>query len=347
MSGNDTLLAYLVPKLTDGVEDAATEALAYILNKSAASKGALADLVGVDAADIGRVETQVTAEDGSLPDLVCFDSGNEKRIIIEAKFWAGLTDNQPNAYIGQLPESGRSALLFITPDVRINTLWTVVKDRAINGGIPLEPVDSPARVPTARLSGTERLLMLASWTRLLDSMLAVAEDADIRAEIMQLRGLAQRQDIEAFLPLHTEELGPAFARRMRGFVRLVNEAVDARGVAGGWISIEGRSAGSLRYGYGRNFNFSGMEEVWWFGINHDQWANGGDTPLWLSCWQSGRGFSLEKALDQTNFRIDGQWVPIYLKTGVEYDAVLDDVARQLQEIGEAVRNASKAASAET
>ena len=55
------------------------------------------------------METQVTASDGSRPDLVCFDAGNEKRIIVEAKFWAGLMDNQPNAYLEQLPESGRSA----------------------------------------------------------------------------------------------------------------------------------------------------------------------------------------------------------------------------------------------
>ena len=197
MADNDTLLAYLVPKLTYGVEDAATEALAYILNKSAASKGALADLVGVDAADIGRVETQVTAPDGSRPDLVCFDTGNEKRIIVESKFWAGLMDNQPNAYLEQLPESGKSTLLFIAPDVRIGTLWAAINDMVVNGGIQLEPMNSPARVPTAMVSGTERYLMLVSWTNLLTSMSVVAEDADVRAEIMQLRGLAQRQDEEA------------------------------------------------------------------------------------------------------------------------------------------------------
>ena len=145
MADNDTLLAYLVPKLTSKVEDSATEALAYILNRSDASRKALADLVGIGAADIGRVETQETAPDRSRPDLVCFDTGNEKRIIVEAKFWAGLMDNQPNTYLEQLPETGRSALLFIAPDVRINTLWAAINDMASKGGVQLEPVDSPDR----------------------------------------------------------------------------------------------------------------------------------------------------------------------------------------------------------
>ena len=344
MADNDTLLAYLVPKLTRGVEDAATEALAYILNKSTASRKALADLVGIDAADIGRVETQVTASDGSRPDLVCFDTGNEKRIIVEAKFWAGLMDNQPNAYLEQLPQSGRAVLLFIAPDVRLNTLWAAINDMAGNGGIQLEPVNSPDRMPTARMSGAERYLMLVSWTNLLNRMLAVAENPEISAEIMQLRGLAHRQDEDAFLPLHSEELGPAFARRVKGFVRLINDVVDTRGVREGWMSISGLSTSSLGYGYGRYFRFSETKEIWRLCLDHELWATRGDTPLWLAPYDSRSiKFNLEEVIDQTKFRVDRGCVAINLKTGVEYDAVLNDVVRQLREIGEAVRNATRSA----
>ena len=249
------------------------------MNKSAASRESLAELVGISAADITRVQTQEIAEDQSRPDLVCFGARNEKRIIVEAKFWAGLTDNQPNAYIGQLPESGRSALLFIAPDVRISTLWPTISHKARSGGVQLEPVDSSAHMPTARVSGTGRYLMLVSWTRMLNNMLAVVEDPETRADIMQLRGLVLRQDEDAFLPLHSEELGPAFARRVRGFVRLINDAVDAWGVAEGWMSITRLSTSSLGYGYGRYFRFSGTEEVWRLCLDHELWATRGDTPV--------------------------------------------------------------------
>ncbi len=338
MSDHDTLLAYLVPKLTGGVEDAATEALAYILNKSASCRESLAELIGIDVGDLGRVETQVIAPDQSRPDLVWFDGDNERRVIVEAKFWAGLTENQPKAYIEQLPETEKSVLLFLVPEVRINTLWHTINIRAGGDGIQLETVGSSSRVPTAEVSGTEQRLIMVSWTRLLNGMLSVAENSEISADIIQLLGLAQRQDEEAFLPLHAEELGPAFARRIKGIVRLIEDAVVARGARQGWINISGLSTSSLGYGYGRYFRFSEADEVWRLCLDYNQWATGGETPLWL---QSGGGVNLAEAIDQSRFLVNGSWIAIYLKTGVEYDDVLDDVVRQLQEIGEAVRKLSK------
>ena len=321
MADSDTLLAHLVPKLTSRVEDTATEALAYILRKSAASRESLASLAGIRGEGLVRVETQVVAEDGSRPDLVCFDSTNEKRIIVEAKFWAGLMDEQPNAYLEQLPSRGRCALVFVVPEVRANTLWAAIDKMIADGGIRLEPASGPNGILAASVSGTDKLLVLTSWTRILNGLIDVAEDAEIRAEIVQLRGLAQRQDEDAFLPLHPEELAPALARRMRGFVRLINDAVDARGVREGWMDVAGLRATPQSYGYGRYFRFSGVSGDWWFGINHDQWATNQDTPLWLV--------------------VGDICFAIHLKTGVEYDEVLDDVVRQLQEIGVAARSSAK------
>ena len=45
MADDDTLLGYLVPRLTSHLEDAATDAVAYVLNKSAEAMGALNDLL--------------------------------------------------------------------------------------------------------------------------------------------------------------------------------------------------------------------------------------------------------------------------------------------------------------
>ena len=319
MADSDTLLAHLVPKLTSRVEDTATEALAYLLRKSAASKESLAAFAGLRGEDLARVETQVVAEDGSRPDMVCFDASGEKRIIIESKFWAGLMDEQPNAYLRQLPTEGRSALLFVAPEVRASTLWAAIGRMVTDGGIQLERESAPNGILAARLTGTDTLLVLTSWTRVLDGMLAVAEDAEIRAEIVQLRGLAQRQDEDAFLPLHAEELAPAFARRMKGFVRLVDDAVT-QGVSGGWITVEGLRATPQSYGYGRYFRFSGERGDWWLGINHDQWSTSGDTPLWI-------------VMGPLCFSI-------HLETGVEYHQVLDGVVRQILEFGEALRRAA-------
>ena len=91
MADNDTLVAFLVPKLTSQVENAATDALGYILNRSTRSMQALNDLLregGFGIEPITRVETQVTYEDGSRPDMAGYDKDNVKRLLVEAKFYA-------------------------------------------------------------------------------------------------------------------------------------------------------------------------------------------------------------------------------------------------------------------
>ena len=55
---------------------------------------------------------------------------------------------------------------------------------------------------------TELQLTLVSWTKLLDRMDALTGDDGVKSDIRQLRGLAQLQDEQAFLPIHSEELEP-------------------------------------------------------------------------------------------------------------------------------------------
>ena len=107
MSYETTLFAHIAPRLTDRIEDVAVEALGHILSNSEAARSALEETVRLGGAEVGsidRVQTQVTGEEGARPDLVGFDDKGTKRVLIEAKFWAGLTPNQPNQYLKQLPE---------------------------------------------------------------------------------------------------------------------------------------------------------------------------------------------------------------------------------------------------
>ena len=46
MTDNDSLLNYVVQRSTTGLEDAATNALAFILSRSASAMQMLADLLG-------------------------------------------------------------------------------------------------------------------------------------------------------------------------------------------------------------------------------------------------------------------------------------------------------------
>ena len=235
MSATDTLLAYLVPKLTRQVENAATDALGYILNRSDAARGALNSLLqegGFSIEPIVRVETQVTYEDGSRPDMAGYDKRDVKRLLVEAKFWATLLGGQASGYLKQFDEPGPAVLLFIAPEVRTETLWAEIVRQVEVGAEEkrLERVASSFGLRSAMVVGADKRLMLVSWVRLLDSMVASAGDAGVHADIQQLRGLTQRQDAEAFLPVHAGDLNPDFGRRVVGYNNLVDDLVDARGV---------------------------------------------------------------------------------------------------------------------
>ena len=311
-----TLMAHLVPRLTGQVENAATDALGYILNKSATSRKALTDLLGeggFDMPPIARVETQVTSEDGSRPDMVGYGETGARRLLVESKFWASLLKGQASGYLRQLDEDGPAALLFIAPEVRLETLWTEIVQQI--GEARLGPTTSASGWRSAMVEGVpKRRLALVSWDRLLRSMADRAgDDGAVAEDVRQLQGLARRQDAEAFLPVRAEELSPDFARRAVGYTHLVDDVVN-RGVSQEWMSIAGLKSTARRYGYGRYFKFVETEKGFWFGVNHERWARSGDTPLWLD--------------DYT----DGNWFPVHVKTGVEYPEVLDDAASKVKDL---------------
>lgn len=341
MADNTTLMAYLVPKLTIQVENAATDALGHILNQSTGAMQALNDLLREDSFDIEpitRVETQVTYEDASRPDMAGYDKNNVKRLLIEAKFWATLREDQASGYARQFDRPGPAALLFISPEQRMQTLWAEI-ERQMAKESRLESIDPAPGVRRARVTwtepgDTELRLILVSWGRLLDRMEAMAGDDSVKSDIRQLRGLVQVQDAQAFLPIHSEELSPDFGRRVVWYNQLVDDVVVVRGVGDGWMDTRGLQATSQRYGYGRYFRFSGLSESsWlWFGVNHERWAGSGDTPLWLHVVGDGIDVNMDEIGRELNVQVHDRWVPIHLKAGVEYPEVLDDVVSKLKVI---------------
>lgn len=338
MTDRNTLLGHLVPKITSQVEDAATDALAYILNKSTEAMGALNDLLqhdGFEIEPIERVRTQVSYEKGeSIPDMTGYDKNRRERLIVESKFWATLLDGQARGYIKHLDESGPGVLLFIAPEARIETLWVAI-ERDMEPCTELQQVDAPPRVKRAEAGRPDRHVMLLSWPRILDQMAQQVDDAAVEKDIEQLRGLVLQQDEEAFLPIHSKDLSPDFARRVVGYNRLVDDVVDNRGVEDGWLDISSHAATSQRYGYGRYFSFIGVSGYCWFGVNHERWVRSGDTPLWLLL-SNDMPADVDEIGRKLDVRVEDRWVPIHPKQRVERAEVLDDVVCQLKAIARVV-----------
>ena len=341
-ASSDTLLSHLawrMASLSSHREDIAVEALGYILDSNPARQ-ALEGLVAQNCADVGRitrVKTQVVGE--GRPDLVGFDHEGRERLLIEAKFWARLTDNQPNADL----ERSRSVVMFVAPASRIEPLWadlilraSVDRSRCSIDDFQLKSVTTDGK----------KCLMLISWGHLLD--LLEAADSTCLVEIRQLRGLAEREDDDSgFPPLRSEEMSPDIPRRLRGLRRLL------MAVANKLKSTEVANVGGLKSilgdteSIGLYMTIADVEA--WVGIHFEAWARGNypDTPLWIMFSRKGKQQSMEMnranvALDRLarsdpaecfdDDRRNAVFVPIMLPTGVDYEGLIDSVVRRIHEV---------------
>ena len=360
MSDDDTLLAHLVPLMTKGVEDAATNALAYILNKSEPCRKAFVDLLSDDdfrLDDLQRVRTQAVREDRSRLDLVGYDDHGSERLIVESKFGATLLEGQVSGYLRHLDSDKSGVLLFVAPEHRRATLWREMdaQMRGDNEHPPLSTVHDDERIRIARVGDTGKRLALTTWTRVLDELKRVAPDLTLQSEIGQLASLAISQGDRRFVPLHPEDLSESLPRRILDFNRIINDVIDAHGVSDRWMSVDGYRSGGGSYGFGRYFAFLGEDQeteiAWpWLGISYEQWIAEDGTPIWL---QLDGDTGIESSVLRRHLSLPDDWhfdesayIPIRLRTGATYDDVLADVVRQVNAIRDIILRAREQAEAD-
>ena len=275
---DDMLLADLVSSFPGRTEDIATEALCHIFRHSVACMKALNDVVksGVRGVNlIDSVKTQVIGVDGTRPDLVCCDEPGQERVLIEVKFWAPLTANQPNGYIERLPQDGPAVLMFLVPDDRVRYLWPQLRKRVHELG-PVKEIDAERRC--VRISGSQRHLMVVSWGSLLDAMAARSSDSGERStvtQIRQLRSLAEHAADQGPKPFPSGTEPDMSEERLHQYRRLVDAATE-EGINQGWADRKGLHRARKSYGYGRYISLCGA--VVWFGINADLFETTRETP---------------------------------------------------------------------
>ena len=241
MPARQTLLNLVAQKYTNRREDVAVDALGYILGYSEAARESLVGRLrdaSIGVAPISKVITQATGVDGGRPDLACYDDQDNECLLIEAKFWAQLTDNQPGGYLNRLHGDSPSTLLFVAPAARLGSLWSELQRRLADQNLELDEPTRNIDWMSAVIKHRNQHLMVISWANLLDGMAQRAEqvgDATTSIDIDQLRGLASREDEDsAFLPLRSEELNQEIPRRMISWKQVV-DGVIGEVTELGWI----------------------------------------------------------------------------------------------------------------
>ena len=337
MADNDTLLSFIAQRHTVGLEDVATDALFFILRHSTSAREALSDFLGDDCGPLSIAKAQPWAADayGAVPDLACHDEDDNLVALIESKFWAPLTHNQPVTYWQGLPDDKPAVLLFLAPEDRIQEdwLWNELVDRLRNAGHELGTADRRESLITAPANVGQRRLMLTSWRLLLDTMAQRTKndgDAQTRFEIAELQGLAASA-IAGDNPQRDENLK-----------QLIADAVK-RIEQSGWASTDGLSVGRGLDFYGRYLRLAGASA--WLGIDYETVKKMPDKPLWLSFYvDRAASVSVQEVRRSLGSLAEPglKWhwgqvsVPIILPAGADRDATLDAISTELEHIAELI-----------
>jgi hypothetical protein len=227
--------------------------------------------LGVDLPADLTFHSQVGDLQSGRPDLVATDDLGSERLIIEAKFWANLTGNQPSAYLTRLAPAQPSLLLVVAPQVRLATLWTDLLANLTSPGawaaiegtatVPSAPSDTPpATGRYVRRLPNMHVLALASWRAVLDAVderLHAAGEMARAADLAQLRALTERMDQRAFIPLRAEDLDTRNGRQVRSVALLVDRLRDGL-KEGDLVERDGQNSSHGRVFYVLQSLFSGL-----------------------------------------------------------------------------------------
>lgn len=352
-----SLFAHLALRFGSHPENLATEALAYLLASSpAARRGFVSSLGSELAAELSTdlVFRSQVGQDDARPDLQGVDGTGTVRLLLEAKFWAGLTDQQPNGYLDMLPDGG--VLIVVGPRSRLQLLWRELSARLIKRAEPAQEVSAPGDFGLVKVG--RRRLVLTSWERLLTAItVELSAEPAMLADVTQLAGLCERMDAEAFIPVTAEELTSNVYRRVHEFGQMVDDVaalLSQQGVA----TTKGLRSAASNGRYGKYMRLRGVPAL--LHVSTHKWTKLAPSPLWITLfgpkWDDKGLDAVRQQLrsyeDQNpgSVHADYQGFPtvrLMVHPGTERHEIVSHVVEQLKFLGEKVSTTGTAADLDT
>lgn len=336
------LFGELATKFGRSPEDLATEGLCCLLRHSVAAEAFIGDLnekTGVTLPSSMTFRTQEEAEDGDgQPDMRGIGGDGSTQLLVESKFWAGLTENQPNGYLRELIGTG-GVLLFLVPHPRRPYIWPKIREEAASE-FEVRGRNSSESSFALRL-GEEAALLLQSWRDTLNVMESAVRSEgglrDLLEDVHQVQSLCDRYSGEGFLPLRGDEVGQDVGKRIR---QLQEITMDLRPrIEDRWGVNTGLSVSKKRHAFTATLH--GFDAT--IGILHVWWARKGQSPFWmrLDTQTPNQQDRVLQALKSETYakrggdaRPNSVLVALPPKLGVERDEVIEDLVQQLNRIAE-------------
>jgi hypothetical protein len=212
--------------------------------------------------------TQVHMQHGSIPDLVGATPDGAGVLLVESKFWAPLTPNQPTGYLRQLPGGGGGMVLFVAPGQRYDDLWSELVVRCQAEGLE---VTGETGDPLNWRAGSASVgqLAYASWSFVLDHLEGHLKEAGADRgahEVWQLKELCRRlEDPPSEDPSELQSIVDEVARR------LPEDIFDTRGYGVGrgarFYRRYGTVSGHVNWfvGYSEEYAERFTESLLWVG----------------------------------------------------------------------------------
>ncbi len=334
----ESLLAHLYSRIKGSQEDVETMSLQYILSSSEKLNEAFNRFISdslkfnIDL-DISYT-CQSVGENSERPDISGTDKSGKEVVLCEMKFYAGLTENQPNGYLDRLIKEDGKALVFVCPEQRKVSLWSKVKDLCEKNGRELSE-ESDFRVTVDGIAMT-----VVSWAQINEMLRKVASASAVEAlpDIAQLEGFCNMMDSSAFIPFSSEDFGPEYARREERHFQVIDRLFDTI-LACKEIkaSRDKLKAAASREGYARYLKINDFT----FGLlyNRPAWISpsSAETPFW--CYFKDSKWNLTEEMEAKLKAIPERererpdkysiYLPLYAPTDVGLDEVAEGMLKQI------------------
>ena len=217
-----SLLAYLYPRIKGSQEDIATYSLAYILEQSGVLNASFTKLINAKLClkqdELLSYHCQDADPEYGRPDIAGY-AGGQLKLFCEAKFYAGLTSNQPAGYIMRLQNFKDTGLIFICPEKRISSLWAKLLEGATQNGLDGKEIS----LYCMDYNGVH--MSIISWNEILAELTRVATDQEPSrlGDLMQLKGFCDKVESEAFIPFRPEEFAAQTARDIDRYYQVIDQ----------------------------------------------------------------------------------------------------------------------------
>ena len=277
----NSLLAYLYTHIKGSQEDIATLSLHYLLSQSKELKIAFNNLISkqlkVDVSDDIYYRCQQSGKNKERPDMSGINKDGREEILCEMKFYAGLTENQPNTYLKRLKNNEGKGLIFICPERRKNTLWTKLKE--------LCECKEVHDLDEWCIDVGNIHMAIISWKEILFVLNKVASTValEYKSDVQQLEGYCEQMDSDELLPFDDRDLSAEMAKKAERYYAIPDMVIELLEKDGRYNSTtKGLKAAPRRDGYARYIYIEDFAVA--ITYNRDFWksSNSIETPFWLS-----------------------------------------------------------------